>query len=205
MKLSRALLATVFYLALLVGGYIAYMQWMKVDVVFYATLFVALLATVGAAMLLFGLRMFTPLSRFEKAQLVLIWLLLGYAAAISGPTLIDRSLSFYILEKLDQRGGAIRRDRFEWIFTGEYLREHRLVDVRLTEQLESGTVRIDGDCVVLTPWGRTLAQFGRLFRAHLLPKQRLLLGEYTDQLTDPFRRSDAAPDYLCIPAADTTR
>jgi hypothetical protein len=76
---------------------------------------------------------------FERAQLLVIMLLAGYALAISVPTVIDRSLSFYILEKLQQRGGGIRYAAFEQVFTQEYLKEHRLVDVRLTEQLESGT------------------------------------------------------------------
>jgi hypothetical protein len=77
------------------------------------------------------------------------------------------------------------------------MREHRLVDIRLTEQAESGTIVIEGDCVKLTPRGKRLAAFGQFFRKNFLPKRRLLRGEYTDQLTDPFMHSDAAPDYMC--------
>jgi hypothetical protein len=77
------------------------------------------------------------------------------------------------------------------------MREHRLVEVRITEQLASKTIRMDGDCVRLTPWGDKLATFSRYFRQNLLPKKRLLSGEYTSALTDPFQRSDAVPDYLC--------
>jgi hypothetical protein len=113
------------------------------------------------------------------------------------PTVIDRSLSFYILEKLQQRGGGILQSRFAEVFTQEYLKEDRLVDVRLTEQLQSGTIRIENGCVQLTPKGDNLASFSRYFRAHLLPKQRLLLGTYSDDLTDPFRHSTMQVDYLC--------
>jgi len=35
------------------------------------------------------------------------------------------------------------------------------------------------------------------FRAHLLPKERLLAGRYTDALVDPFRDASEAPDYQC--------
>src|SRR5690606_37013811 len=129
------------------------------------------------------------LTALERGQLLVIWLLLGYAFAISVPTVIDRSLSFYLLEKLDQRGGAIRQERFADLFVEEYLVEHRLVDVRLTEQQASGTVVLQQGCVRLTERGRLLARFSRFYRQQLLPRQRLLLGNYSDALTDPFRHS----------------
>lgn len=196
-KSLRALLAGSLYLVILMGVYVATMKLFKVDVVFYSSLYAAAAATVITALLLFGLPVFRPLARFEKAQLVMIFALLGYIFAISVPTVLDRSLSFYILEKLQQRGGGIRLDGIDYVFTEEYMREHRLVDVRLTEQAQSGTIVIKGNCVLLTERGHRMARFGRFFRTNLLPKQRLLRGEYTDQLTDPFRRSDPSPDYLC--------
>jgi len=75
--------------------------------------------------------------------------------------------------------------------------EHHLVDVRLTEQLESGTIKIENGCVKLTKEGDALAQFSRYFRKHWLPKERLLMGRYTDDLTDPFKHSDLEVDYSC--------
>ena len=146
---------------------------------------------------LVAVRYFRSLGNCEKIQLVVIWVLAGYALAISVPTVIDRSLSFYILEKLEQRGGGIRLDRFDEVFTREYLKEHRLVDVRLTEQVESGTVTISDGCVRLTPKGSAIASFSRAYRRNFLPRHRLLMGTYTDDLTDPFRKSTEAPDYLC--------
>jgi hypothetical protein len=71
------------------------------------------------------------------------------------------------------------------------------VDVRLTEQLASGTVIIQSGCVKLTERGDRLATFSRFFRLNLLPKKRLLMGEYTDALTDPFRDSEDAHSYEC--------
>lgn len=197
LKFGRALLAVSLFVVILVGLYVATIKLFKIDVVFYSSLYAAGAATLIMAGLLFAWSAFAPLAKFEKAQLVVIFALLGYIFAISIPTVIDRSLSFYILEKLQQRGGGIRLDRFDYIFTTEYMREHRLVDVRLTEQAQSGTIVIRGNCVLLTERGDRLATFGRLFRRNMLPKQRLLRGEYTDQLTDPFRRSDPSPDYLC--------
>jgi hypothetical protein len=168
-----------------------------VNVVFYSAILDDVLATGLALLLLAALGWLRSFSRFEIAQMVCIWLLLGYSFAISVPTVIDRSLSFYILEKLQQRGGGIKLDAFDQVFTQEYVKEHRLMDVRLTEQQQSGTIVIRNGCVVLTDWGQTIATTSRFFRNHFLPKQRLLMGEYSDDLTDPFRNSVKRVDYQC--------
>lgn len=196
-KYSRALLATVAFVIGLLLIYYVHMRYFRVDVVLYASMFDAVLASAVVFAGLHLLKWFRDFTRLELIQLAAIWLLGGYAFAISVPTVIDRSLSFYILEKLDQRGGGIREDAFREIFTEEYVREHRLVDVRLTEQLQSGTVELHDGCVKLTSRGERLATFSRFYRQNLLPTHRLLMGEYTDDLTDPFRDSRMTSDYRC--------
>lgn len=189
LKPLRALLGSAIFLLSLLGFYYVHVRFFRVDVVFYSALFDAAAATAFTAGVLLRLRYFSVFNGFEKLQLAIIWLALGYIYALSVPTVIDRSLSFYMLEKMQQRGGGIRLDRFEDIFTREYSREHQLVAVRLTEQQASGTVVIGNGCVKLTERGQRLASFSRLFRKYLLPRQRLLMGKYTDQLTDPFSQS----------------
>jgi hypothetical protein len=197
MKLILSFYATLFYIVILVITYWVHITYFKVDVVFYAAIMDALLATIFTAFLLFRINYFSEINHFEKFQLVAIWLLSGYCLAISVPTVIDRSLSFYILEKIQQRGGGIKLASMEQIFIHEYVKEHRLVDVRLTEQLQSGTIIIRDECVTLTETGVSIANFGRFFRTYLLPKQRLLMGDYTDDLTDPFRKTDLSVNYTC--------
>jgi len=199
-KLVSSILATLMFIALLLITYCIHVWYFPVNVIFYASLSDALIAAVIAAAILFFTGFFSKLGPFEKTQLVAIWLLGGYAFAISIPTVIDRSLSFYILEKLNQRGGAILVDRFEDVFTKEFMHEHRLVDVRLTEQQESGTVEIVDGCAILTDRGRTIVAFSSYFRKNLLPQQRLLDGQYSSDLTNPFRESIEAPDYSCGPS-----
>lgn len=197
MKFVVAASMTALYLAVLVAIHIAHVRLLPVNVVFYASIADAVAATCVAGAVL-GVGSFARrLGGFERLLLVFIWLLVGYSLAISVPTVIDRSLSFYILEKLEQRGGGIRLDRFEQVFTQEYVKEHRLVDVRLTEQAESGTIAIVDGCVKLTAKGSAIASFSRFYRRHFLPRQRLLMGQYTDDLTDPFRKETAAPNYGC--------
>lgn len=200
-NLGRALVLSLAYAALLLVVYWAWMRYGRVDVVFYSAIGCAVAAAVLMMWPLYHWRGFGGFSPLERLQLLAIWLLAGYAFAISVPTVIDRSLSFYLLEKLQQRGGGIREDAFADVFTKEYLPEHRLVDVRLTEQLQSGTIVIENGCVELTPRGQRMANFSRWFRAHWLPRRRLLMGEYTDDLTNPFRHGASPVDYTCGGAA----
>lgn len=196
-KLLRAGLATVLFVLFLLLAYGVHARYFSVDVVLYSALLDGLLACLATSLLLFFGRWFVVLNGFEKLQLCLIWLLGAYVFAISVPTVIDRSLSFYILEKLQQRGGGIQLESFEDIFVHEYMPEHRLVQIRLTEQLASGTVRLDGKCVRLTGRGQRLASFSRYFRTHFLPRQRLLMDGYSDALVDPFRDGRDSPGYEC--------
>jgi amino acid transporter len=196
-RFLAAVAATGAFVLVLLLAYVVHVRFFRVDVVFYAAILDGVLAALVCGALLLAARRALPFSTLERALLFVNWLLLGYCFAISVPTVIDRSLSFYILEKLAQRGGAIREDRFEEVFTREYMREHHLVEVRLTEQQQSGTITIENGCVRLTPRGARLASFSRYFRKHLLPRERLLMGRYTDALTDPFRDSRTDVDYRC--------
>lgn len=190
MKYLLAASSLVLYLTIYVFMYVVHVKFFQVDVVFYSALADAVVALlVTALMLLPFRRLHERFTGLEKAQMAALWLAAGYIAAISVPTVFDRSLSFYILEKLQQQGGSLPKEDFEHLFTVGYAREHRLVDVRLTEQLASGTVTLHDGCVSLTPRGRSLASMSRYFRLNLLPKRRLLMDEYTDVLTDPFRES----------------
>jgi hypothetical protein len=200
MKFVVAMVATLTYIAILLAIYLIHALYFRVDVVFYAALQDAVLAaviTLLVALLFPYVR--RQLSSFERTLLLVIWLLGGYAFAISGPAVLDRSLSVYIVEKLVQRGGGIQLDRIEDVFTKEYLVEHRLLDVRLTEQAESGTIEFVDGCVLVTDRGRWVARISRFLRTNFLPKQRLVMGDYSDDLTDPFRNSVDTPDYTCGP------
>ncbi|MDL9999594.1 hypothetical protein QTI24_13325 [Variovorax sp. J22P240] len=197
MKTGKFLFASTIFIAFACLIYWLHITFFRVDVVFYSAIVDGILAALATSAIVWRCKTFALFGAFEKSQMLLIWLLTAYALAISVPTVLDRSLSFYILEKLQQRGGGIQESRFAVVFTQEYLEEHRLVDVRLTEQLQSGTIRIDHGCVLLTPKGERLASFSRFFRTHLLPKKRLLMGQYTDDLTNPFRASAPEVDYTC--------
>lgn len=197
-KLLFALSSLLAYTALAAFSYLLYIRLLPVDVVLYAAMASSALALSVLALLLWLFPAWRAFSSLEKVQHLLLCALTGYALALSVPTVIDRSLSFYILEKLQQRGGGIVRSKMDQVFKDEYMREHRLIDIRLTEQLASGTIRIDDKgCVLLTARGERLAHFSRLFRQYGLPRQRLIGASYSSDLVDPFAISQGEPDYRC--------
>jgi len=205
LKIRAAAGVSLIYLAVLLLVYVTHARYFRVDVVLYSALLDVVIATALCTILLWRAAWLRSLELLERLQLVAIWLLVGYALAISVPTVLDRSLSFYLLEKLQQRGGGIRQDAIGEVIAKEYMVEHRLVDVRLTEQLSSGTIEIVDGCVILTAKGHTLARGSRAFRQQLLPKERLLMGEYSDDLTDPFRRTPTqSVDYRCGPGTSSS-
>lgn len=175
-------------------------QVLPVHVVLYDALLDAAIAVVltGALAALVGSRR-PGLSRSEVTLAVAVGGLICALYAVMGPAIIDRSLSIYILEKLDQRGGGIKYEAMPGVFANEYIPEHHLTDIRITEQLDSGTIKLDNGCVYLTARGRAVVAFTRFYRLHILPKKREIMGHYTDALTDPFRNSVKDVSYQCTP------
>ena len=196
-KILLAFISSCLFVFLLLCTYWVHTTYFKVEVVLYSAIMDGILATLASVILLMHWQRLNIFNNFEKLQIVIIWLLTACLFAITIPTVLDRSLSFYILEKIQQRGGGIQLEKFEEIFAKEYLKEHRLIDVRLTEQLESKTILIQDGCVKLTARGEALVVFSRFFRLNFLPKQRLLMGTYSDDMTDPFRNSDDISSYKC--------
>lgn len=173
-------------------------QYFRVSVVLYDTLLDAAIAGIAGLALYFAvLRHRLLLTTHEVVLSMTIGLLAAALYAIGVPTVIDRSLSIYILEKLEQRGGGIREDAMARVFVEEYMPEFQLVAIRLTEQLNSGTIGIADGCITLTPRGRRIVAFTRFYRTRLLPKNREIMGKITDVLTDPYRNSVKQVDYQC--------
>ena len=186
----------IFFIFLLIIIYTIYINQFNVNVLLYSSLFCVLISLAIATIFLFSIKV-KYVNFFEKILILIICALTGYSLVLSLPTVIDRSLSFYILEKLDQRGGGIKVDKMDIVFTKEYLKEHRLIDIRLTEQLKTKTVIIDKNCLRLTSKGKKVVLFSTIFRQYFLPKQRLIRDKYTDELISPLDNETVIPDYLC--------
>ena len=201
MKIIKSLYGLFLYLLILIIVYIIHIKFFYVKVVLFSAILDVFIATIITFLIILLSNFSKIFTTFEKIQMLVIYLLIGYSIALSVPTIIDRSLSFYILEKIHQRGGGVKEASLEKIFKEEYISEHRLVDVRLTEQLEAGTIIIENNCVKITNKGKIFVFISTNFRRHLLPKKRLLNKKYTDELIDIFKNDKGVNteivDYEC--------
>ena len=116
MKIVKLIYSLLLFFVILITIYIFHINFFYVDVIFYSALFNGVLATIITSLVLWFKEYFKVFSFFEKIQIFIICLLIGYSFAISVPTVIDRSLSFYILEKIQERGGGIKKSIFQEIF-----------------------------------------------------------------------------------------
>ena len=173
-------------------------QYITVSVILYACIWDALVASALVLGAYIYFRRKAPvLLPTEFALTVIASNLLILLYAVMGPTVIDRSLSVYIVQKIDQRGGEVAEAAMPAIFVEEYMPEMALVDVRMTEQLTSGTVLIENGCIKLTGKGRFFSGFADAYRKTFLPQKRRLMDEVTDKLTDPFRNAPQIVDTAC--------
>jgi hypothetical protein len=184
-KLILILIVILFYITLLIIFNIFHNLYFNVNVVFYSSLADTLFCLVFVYLLLNFKKFQNQLLGTERSLILVICILLGYIYSLSIPTVIDRSLSLYLLEKIKQQEGQINYESLNDVISKDYLKEYKIVDVRITEQLESGTIILKDGCVLLTDKGYYIAITSEYIRKNFLPKHRLLNDTYTDILTNP--------------------
>ena len=195
--IEMVLLSGGFGLTFLIVNYIHFQNF-TVNVILYACMWDAVIAAIIVMGAYIWLRLKSgPLLATEFALTGIASFFLVLLYGVMGPTVVDRSLSIYLVQKVDQRGGAVAESSMHDIFVKEYLPEFGVVDVRLTEQLTSGTIKVEDGCVILTPKGVRVSRFVNWYRKALLPRKRNLMGVVTDQLTDPFAGREAIVDTSC--------
>jgi hypothetical protein len=156
---------------------VAHFWFLPVTVVLYATLFDAVMAAALVAALALGLRRRQlSVAPAEVTLTLCVGFLIAVIYSIMVPALIDRSLSIYMLEKLRQYGGGLQQEIIEDVLRRDYFEERDVVNARLTEQLKSGTIRVENGCILLTPRGELVVTLSQLYRNALLPKQREING-----------------------------
>jgi hypothetical protein len=197
-KASAILTVITVYVVVFGSLHLLHFRWFTVRVVLYDAVLDAILAGLVVGLIFTVLiRRRSIITSAETILSMMVGFLFSVIYAIVVPTVVDRSLSIYILEKLVQRGGSIQQDAFDELLKLEYFSEHRLIEIRLTEALNSGTIIIENGCVKITRLGQQIAAFTRYYRTTFLPKHREIMGKYSDDLTDPFRNSKVSVPYLC--------
>ena len=185
------------YLSIFLAIYLVHINFFEVQVILYSALLDSSIALIIFAAISLSAKDKLNINFFESILIMLLLTLIGYSLSLSLPTVIDRSLSFYFLEKIEQHNGSIEKASMRDIFINDYIDEYKLVEIRITEQLESGTIQLDGSCISLTNRGYLIAKFSNFFRKNLLANNRLILDEYSNHLTNPLGNSDVNKEYLC--------
>lgn len=195
-KTLQLILIVCLFIACLIATNIIHNLYFHVNVVLFSTLLDVVFSLIIVMGILSTFKWFRKFTSFEILSVAIILVLTGYVYAISLPTLIDRSLSIYLLEKINQKNG-VDLNVVDQLISKEYVKDHQLAKVRITEQLESGTIVIKNGCVLLTPKGEFIVKIASYIQKNLLPKKRLLMGEYNDSLTDPLARKSSTEEFSC--------
>ncbi len=81
---------------------------------------------------------------------------------ITFPVTFDRSITMFLLSRIERQDGQLTAPMLEQIFVREYLRDMRQIDRRVAEQALSGNIRVDRSRIHITPQGARLLEGGRI-------------------------------------------
>ena len=179
-----------------IATYWIHISFFNVNVVLYSSLLDILIAASIFLIISKKLPLFSHFTKIEFILLLVISIQFSYMFCITFPTIIDRSLSIYLLEKIDQRGGSIQKDKINNIIINEYLIEHHVSDIRITEQFNSGSSLMDDNCLYLSKKCKVVVGFTKFFRKNLLPKRRLIGDSFSDALINPIKEN-FRQEYSC--------
>lgn len=81
---------------------------------------------------------------------------------ITFPVTFDRSITMFLLARIERQDGQLTTPMLEDVFAREYLRDMRQIDRRVEEQALSGNIRVDHGRIRITPQGARLLAGGRI-------------------------------------------
>ena len=120
----KLLIPASLYVLLFLIVYLIHVNFLEINVIFYAAIFDATLSLILFAIIFFLTKWPNYYNTLEILQSFIIFLLIGYSLSISLPTVIDRSLSFYILEKISAHNGSIKSSAMRDIFINDYINQY---------------------------------------------------------------------------------
>ena len=86
------------------------------------------------------------------------------------PTAIERSLSVYLLERLESSQGMLSISDFNNIAEHDYFNDMSVIETRIDEQVSTGSIVIIDNKVVITDKGKRLVKIFSFVKRYLLPK-----------------------------------
>ena len=91
-----------------------------------------------------------------SVSVFVIFLLSAFCFNLTVPAIVDRSVTVYLLNSLDNSNDGMTEQEIQREFMHTYFDENYAVRKRLREQVDSGNVRYDGDRYHVTKDGRTI-------------------------------------------------
>lgn len=156
------------YLAALGTGLLLYLALIAspllggVPILFYRGIAVALLAAPLLGLLLaLAARRVRMLDLPTIVGAVALSLAFNISFLIVFPVTFDRSITMFLLARIDRQDGQLDVRGLERVYVREYLGEMRQIDRRIEEQTLSGNIRVVDGRIVLTPQGHRLLASGR--------------------------------------------
>jgi hypothetical protein len=159
LKVKGYIFDALIFLVLLMVIHVLHVLLFKPTVTLYAALFDCIIASLSTAIFA---RRDKRLTATRKLFFVVL-LQAGIILAILGPTVIDRSLSLYLLTKISESGGKVELAGFNELFISGYIEDFDVIEVRLTEQLKSGTLIVVEDHIQLTKIGRAVVYLASIY------------------------------------------
>ncbi|WVH09084.1 MAG: hypothetical protein EoVTN8_406 [Fluviibacter phosphoraccumulans EoVTN8] len=153
-------------------------KYFSVNVLLYASLFDVVLSVILTIPLIVNVFQKT-LDGFGMLLVISLLLFFGYSYAITIPTIIDRSLSVYILEQIKKSGGEVSVNEYYRKINYDYFYDYKVPEMRLSEQLSSGTIEMTQDGMVkLTTKGKFVTDLTISYRKIMMPTHRLIIDKY---------------------------
>ncbi|MFC3442431.1 hypothetical protein ACFOKF_14750 [Sphingobium rhizovicinum] len=78
------------------------------------------------------------------------------------PVTFDRSITMFLLARIERQDGQLDAQGLERVFVREYLSDMRQIDRRIAEQSLSGNIRVEQGRIHITPQGQQLLRSGRM-------------------------------------------
>jgi hypothetical protein len=174
MKFNQFIVFSIILIFIFAFTYYLHMNYLSVSVVLYATI-IDLLVSILVTVIIFKIIFKKNWSYFLKPiniSIILCFISIGINFCILVPTLIDRSLSVYFLEKIYENNGKIKIRDIDEMIINKFFLEKKLGRIRIEEQRNSSTLYVKNNTIYLTEFGFLVVKFTKWFSSNLLPKKR---------------------------------
>lgn len=168
MKTLHILIQLAFsYLATLAAGFLLYLLLIRspllsdLDILFYRGVMIAALAAMlmGVAGLVATQWVRVALPTLVGA--IALSLSFNLCFLITFPVTFDRSITMFLLARIERNDGKLDASGLEQLYIREYLHDMRQIDRRIAEQSLSGNLRVSNGRIFLTPQGHSLLTYAR--------------------------------------------